>query len=88
MTTRFEDRTDNDLSTTYTKTVSDGPANGRLLLSIIEAAASLGISRAYAYELVNRNELHTVKIGRRRMVRVSDLLVFVEALEVAPPGFS
>ena len=54
--------------------------DGRLLLSVAEAAALLGISRAYAYELVMAGELASVKLGRLRKVRRSDLLAYVDSL--------
>lgn len=37
----------------------------RLTLSVEEAANVLGISRAFAYELVARNELPVLRLGRR-----------------------
>ena len=40
----------------------------RLTLSVPEAAAMLGISRALAYELVGRGELPVVRLGRRMVV--------------------
>jgi excisionase family DNA binding protein len=40
----------------------------RLALSVEEAAGLLGISRALAYELVNRGELPAVRLGRRIVV--------------------
>jgi len=56
---------------------SPGP---RLLLSIVEAAACLGISRAYFYEILGQHDLPTVRLGRRRMVRARDLESFVASL--------
>ena len=53
----------------------------RLLLSIAEAAGSLGISRAHFYECLNSKAVPTVRLGRRRMVRVDDLAAFVASLE-------
>lgn len=40
----------------------------RLTLTVPEAAAMLGISRAHAYELVARKELAAVRLGRRVLV--------------------
>ena len=42
--------------------------NGRLTLSVTEAAELLGISRALAYELVARGELPSLQFGRRLVV--------------------
>jgi excisionase family DNA binding protein len=40
----------------------------RLVYSVAEAGALLGISRAFAYELVARGELPVIRLGRRRLV--------------------
>jgi excisionase family DNA binding protein len=40
----------------------------RLVLTVTEAAAALGISRAHAYELVARGELPSLRLGRRIVV--------------------
>jgi len=45
----------------------------RLLLSIAEAAGSLGISRARFYDFLNSKAVPTVRLGRRRLVRVGPL---------------
>ncbi len=39
-----------------------------LVLTVGEAAALLGISRAHAYELVARGELAHIRLGRRVVV--------------------
>jgi excisionase family DNA binding protein len=51
-----------------------------LLLSIVEAAACLGISRAHFYEILGQHDLPTVRLGRRRMIRARDLESFVTSL--------
>ena len=43
-------------------------AESRLTLSVDEAAALLGISRALAYELIARRELPSLRLGRRIVV--------------------
>jgi excisionase family DNA binding protein len=40
----------------------------RLTLSVEEAAAVLGISRAFAYEAALRGEIPSIRIGRRVLV--------------------
>lgn len=40
----------------------------RLTLTVEEAAEMLGISRAFAYKLVKRDELPIVRLGRRVVV--------------------
>jgi excisionase family DNA binding protein len=49
----------------------------RLVYSVGEAAVVLGISRAFAYELVARGELPVVCLGRRRLVPKAALLALV-----------
>ena len=46
---------------------SEHPAD-RLVYTVAEAGALLGISRAFAYELVARGELPVIRLGRRRLV--------------------
>lgn len=41
---------------------------GRLTLTVEEAAALIGISRAFAYEAVRRGEIPSIRIGRRVLV--------------------
>ena len=40
----------------------------RLCITVPEAAAMLGISRNFAYELVNRGELPSIKFGKRKLI--------------------
>ena len=40
----------------------------RLVLTVSEAAAALGISRTHAYEFVARGELPSLRLGRRIVV--------------------
>jgi excisionase family DNA binding protein len=40
----------------------------RLVYTVSEAGELLGISRAFAYELIARGELPVIKLGRRRLV--------------------
>ena len=50
-----------------------------LVYSVAEAGALLGISRAFAYELVARGELPVVRLGRRRLVPKAALCALVGA---------
>lgn len=50
----------------------------RLTLSIDEAAAMLGISRAHAYELVRRGELPRLRLGRRVVIPAKALEEYVQ----------
>ena len=62
---------------------SDQLGDDRLVLSVAEAGALLGLSRAFAYELVARGELPVVRFGRRIVVPKAALL---ELLSSAPSG--
>ena len=55
----------------------DGSDGDRLVYSVAEAAALLGISRAFAYELVARGELPVICLGRRRLVPKVALLALI-----------
>ena len=52
----------------------------RLTLTVEEAADLLGVSRAFAYELVSRKELPSVRLGRRLIIprRALERLLDVE----------
>ena len=50
----------------------------RLVYTVGEAGELLGISRAFAYELVARGELPVIRLGRRRLVPQIALLALVE----------
>ena len=49
----------------------------RLVYTVSEAGELLGISRAFAYELVARGELPVIRLGRRRLVPKVALLALV-----------
>jgi excisionase family DNA binding protein len=51
----------------------------RLVFTVAEAGELLGISRAFAYELVARGELPVIRLGRRRLVPKIALLALVGA---------
>ena len=42
----------------------------RLCITVPEAAEMLGISRNFAYELVNRGELPYIKLGKRKLIPI------------------
>jgi excisionase family DNA binding protein len=53
-----------------------GPKNAnteRRAITVSEAASILGISRGSAYEAAKRNEIPTIRIGRRRLVPLAAL---------------
>jgi excisionase family DNA binding protein len=58
-----------------------------LLLSPVEAALTLGISRSTLYELMAKGRLRSVRIGRARRIRYADVEKLSEtgaSLEDAP----
>lgn len=60
-------------------------AAGRAVLCVAEAAELLGISRALAYDLIRRNELPSVRLGRRILVpRVAIEQLLVQAAPGIP----
>jgi excisionase family DNA binding protein len=58
--------------------------DGRLVLSVTEAAGLLGISRGLAYELVARGELPSLRLGRRIVVPRRALEDLLEAADADP----
>lgn len=56
----------------------------RLLLSVEEAADSLGISRAAMYQILGRGEVASVKLGRSRRIPVDALRRFVSERTTEP----
>jgi excisionase family DNA binding protein len=57
-------------------------ASDRLVLSVAEAGELLGLSRAFAYELVARGELPVVRFGRRMVVPKAALLELLGSASV------
>ena len=49
----------------------------RLLLTVEEAAIALGLGRTYTYALVMREEIASVKVGRKRRIPLFALEAFV-----------
>ncbi|MDE3030972.1 MAG: helix-turn-helix domain-containing protein [Acidobacteriota bacterium] len=45
----------------------------RMLVSVTEAARSLGVSRSFAYELVAAGVLRSIRLGRRVLIPVAAL---------------
>ena len=56
-----------------------GPRPERLL-SIDEAAAALGIGRTALYNELRACRLHSLKVGRRRLIPESAITAYIEAL--------
>ena len=47
-----------------------------ILCSIADAAKMLGVGRSKAWQLVQSNQLETMAIGRRRLVRIDSIRAF------------
>lgn len=52
-----------------------------LLLKVEEGARRLGLGRAKVYELIQRGEIRTVRVGKARRIPVHALEEFVQGLE-------
>jgi excisionase family DNA binding protein len=50
-------------------------------LSVHEAAARAGVSRTFIYERISSGELPSIKLGKRRLVRVKALHRWLESHE-------
>jgi excisionase family DNA binding protein len=50
-----------------------------LVLTVAEAGALLGVSRAFAYELVARGVLPVIRLGRRIVIPKAALIEMVDA---------
>ena len=59
------------------------PPPAPLAHSINGACDQLGIGRTKVYELINRGELETAKVGRRRLVTHRSLEALLERYRVA-----
>lgn len=59
--------------------------SNRLLLTVVEAAAMLGVGRTKAYELIAGGELQVVHIGRATRVPLVAVHRYVDGL-LSPPG--
>lgn len=52
--------------------------------SVAQAARRAGVSRTFLYERIASGELPSVKIGKRRLVRVEALRTWLKRLERKP----
>jgi excisionase family DNA binding protein len=59
-------------------------ADARVLVSVEDAAAMISLGRTVVYQLVRRNEILSVKVGRCRRIVASSLHDYVSRL--AMPG--
>jgi excisionase family DNA binding protein len=54
-----------------------------VLVSVDQAATVVGIGKSKLYELLLSGELKSLKIGRRRLIRMSALEEFVDGLAIS-----
>ena len=66
--------------------VADSPPQTKLLLSIAEAATVLSLGRTAVYELVMRQEIVSIKVGRTRRVPLYALHRFIRTLAAQQEG--
>ena len=55
--------------------------DGKLLLTIDEAAALLSCGRSFLYPRLMRGELPSVKLGRKRLIPAAALEAYVQRLQ-------
>jgi len=53
----------------------------KLLLTVPECADRLGLGRSFMYELVQKGEIASLKLGRARRVAVTELERYVAKLQ-------
>jgi len=53
-------------------------------LDIKSAASRIGVSSRTMHRLVSTGELRSIKLGRRRLVRVDTLRDYLDGLETSP----
>ena len=65
--------------------MTNEPFDSKKLLRATEVAEILNVSRAYAYQLMQRGDIRTVTFGSARRVRPEDLQMFIaESLQPSP----
>jgi excisionase family DNA binding protein len=65
---------------TFSKAPDIERSNSKKLFSVADAAEVLAISRKHVYALINRGELSTVAIGRRRLIVNDELDRYIAKL--------
>jgi excisionase family DNA binding protein len=61
--------------------MSAKPAIDAEAVSVAEAAARAGVSRTFLYEAISSGDLPSVKLGKRRLVRLEALRRWLKDLE-------
>jgi excisionase family DNA binding protein len=68
------------------ETANPAPAHPRVVLTIEEAADSLGIGRSFMYALVQAGEIESVRIGRLHRIPVAALDGYIDRLRASLPA--
>lgn len=56
---------------------SVSPVDGKLLCSIKEATALLGVGRTSIYEMISRGQIASLRLGSRRLIKMSSLIALI-----------
>ena len=62
------------------------PLTEPVLLSVEDAAKVLGVHRATVFVLIRDDLIHTIKIGRRRLIPMSAIHEFIDRQRVGHVG--
>lgn len=57
------------------------PVDGKLLCSVKEATTLLGVGRTSIYQMMSRGQIATLRLGSRRLIKISSLVALVGQAE-------
>ena len=60
----------------------DNKLDHKITLSVEETCKIIGVSRWLVYDLINAGKLKSLKVGSRRLIRMSAILEYLEELEI------
>ena len=60
----------------------------KILINVSEAAKLLGLGKTFTYELIEQNQIPVVRLGKRVMVPINYLNLYIETLVEWPKGFN
>ncbi len=58
------------------------------LITVPETAKRLGLGKTFTYELIEQSQIPVVRLGKRVMVPIKYLNLYIETLVEWPKGFS
>jgi len=64
--------------------IANIPFQQRVTCTVPEALRVTGLGRTKLYELISRESLRTIKIGRRRLIVVESLLALIPSHSTSP----